>query len=61
MCHPAPTDGERFEALYRANYAAVLRYAARRSGPGAAEEVAAETFATAWRRLDQIPAAEPLP
>ena len=61
VSHPAPTDRERFEALYRSNYAAGVRYAARRSGPAAAEEVAAETFATAWRRLDRVPTAEPLP
>jgi RNA polymerase sigma-70 factor (ECF subfamily) len=61
VSHPTPTDRERFEALYRSNYGAVVRYAARRSGPAAAEEVAAETFATAWRRLDRIPDAEPLP
>ncbi len=55
---PAP---QRFEALFRANHRAVLRYAQRRTDPDAAEEVAAETFAIAWRRFDAAPAAQPLP
>ena len=56
-----PADRPRFEALYREHYAAVLRYARRRTDPATAEEVAAETFAVAWRRLDRIPAGDPLP
>src|SRR5262249_12019776 len=51
----------RFTALYERHYGDVLRYAARRAGPEAAAEVAAETFLTAWRRLDAVPAGEPLP
>ena len=43
---------ERFDALYRAHYAAVLRFARRRTDPASAEDVAAETFAIAWRRLE---------
>jgi RNA polymerase sigma-70 factor (ECF subfamily) len=61
VSRPTPTDSDRFEALYRAHYGAVVRYAARRAGAAAAEEVAAETFATAWRRLERVPRDEPLP
>lgn len=50
------SDGERFERLYRANYAAVLAYALRRAGAEQAHDVAAETFLVAWRRLDDVPA-----
>ena len=46
---------ERFEALYREHYAAVLRFARRRTDPQTAEDVTAETFAIAWRRLDEGP------
>lgn len=53
-------DAERFEALYRAHYAAVARFVYRRTGPESVEEVVAETFAVAWRRLDDVPA-DPLP
>jgi RNA polymerase sigma-70 factor, ECF subfamily len=55
-------DGEaRFDACFRAHYADVLAYALRRLGErGAAEDVAAQTFAVAWRRLDALPA-DPLP
>jgi RNA polymerase sigma-70 factor (ECF subfamily) len=52
---------ERFEDLYRAHYAAVLRFARRRTDPATAEDVAAETFAIAWRRLERIPPENPLP
>jgi RNA polymerase sigma-70 factor (ECF subfamily) len=45
----------RFEALFRQNADAVLAYATRRSDPDTAQEVVAETFAVAWRRLDAIP------
>jgi RNA polymerase sigma factor (sigma-70 family) len=49
------SDGERFERLYRANYAAVLAYALRRTAAAQAHDVAAETFLVAWRRLDEVP------
>ena len=52
---------ERFEALFREHYAAVLRFARRRTDPQTAEDVTAETFAIAWRRLDRVPAHKPLP
>jgi RNA polymerase sigma-70 factor, ECF subfamily len=51
----------RFIALYERHYAAVLRYAWRRTGPDDAEDVAHETFAVAWRLLDQIPVSGELP
>lgn len=54
------SDREFFESLYRAHYGAVLRHALRQLDPASAEDVAAETFTIAWRRLDEVPA-EPLP
>jgi RNA polymerase sigma-70 factor, ECF subfamily len=51
---------ERFANLYAAHYGAVHAYGARRVGPDAADEIAAETFLVAWRRFDQLPA-EALP
>lgn len=45
----------RFEALFRQNADTVLAYAARRSDLDTAQEVVAETFAVAWRRLDVVP------
>jgi RNA polymerase sigma-70 factor, ECF subfamily len=47
---------ERFTVLYRAHYAAVLRYAVRRTDPDTARDVVADTFLTAWRRLADLPA-----
>ncbi len=44
-----------FAELYRSNLSAIVNYAARRSTPSDAVDVAAETFSIAWRRLDDIP------
>ncbi len=54
------TEQQRFEDLFRAHYAAVTKYAIRRVGSDLAAEVVAETFLTAWRRLDEVPH-DPLP
>lgn len=51
---------ERFATLYLESYGAIHAYASRRAGTEAADEVAAETFLVAWRRLDALPS-EPLP
>lgn len=47
---------ERFRALFARTYPDVLRFVQRRAHPSHAEDVAAETFLVAWRRLDDIPA-----
>lgn len=50
-----------FDDCFRAHYTEVLAYALRRVGErGAAEDVAAEVFAVAWRRRAVVPA-DPLP
>src|SRR5215831_12749763 len=49
------TRQERFEAVFRAHVALVRRYVARRTEDGV-EDVVAETFTTAWRRLEDVPA-----
>jgi RNA polymerase sigma-70 factor (ECF subfamily) len=54
-----PDDRTAFEALYRAHANAVLAYALRRTSAATAEDIVAETFAVAWRRLDRLPS-EPL-
>jgi len=51
-----PTRHESFEGLFRENYAAVRAYALRRASREAAQDVVAETFLVAWRRLDDVPA-----
>ena len=50
----------RFRALYEANYGSVLAYALRRVDRAVAEDVVAETFLTAWRRIGDLPE-DPLP
>ncbi|BCJ73519.1 hypothetical protein CS0771_30630 [Catellatospora sp. IY07-71] len=45
-----------FEDAYTANYQLILAYALRRAPtPDDAADVVAETFLTAWRRLDDVP------
>jgi RNA polymerase sigma-70 factor (ECF subfamily) len=46
----------RLESLFRCHYVDVARYVRRRAEPDFAEDVVAETFLVAWRRLDDIPA-----
>jgi RNA polymerase sigma factor (sigma-70 family) len=46
----------RFEAVYAAHRGPILGYVLRRTGnPDDAADVIAETFLTAWRRLDDVP------
>lgn len=52
----ARTSGEaRFRAVYEATYDDLLRFAQRRVDPSHAEDVTAEVFLVAWRRLDDLP------
>ena len=49
----------RFEQVYTVHHAAILGYALRRTGNADdAADVIAETFLTAWRRIDHVPAGE---
>src|SRR5580704_6064903 len=46
----------RFETIYAANCGPILGYVLRRTRNGDdAADVVAETFLTAWRRLDDVP------
>jgi RNA polymerase sigma-70 factor (ECF subfamily) len=51
-----PDDDERFRELFRRHYPAVFAYSSRRNDPSVTQDVVAETFATAWRRLTDVPA-----
>jgi len=51
---------DRFSALYDAQLSRVWAYAVSRVGRQQAEDVVSQTFAVAWRKVDQIPE-EPLP
>lgn len=50
----------RFEDLYRSHAPRVMAYVLRRTEPAQADDVVADVFLVAWRRLDRVPA-EPLP
>jgi RNA polymerase sigma factor (sigma-70 family) len=45
----------RFERVFDAHFRAVLAYAVRRGERAEADDVVAETFLVAWRRLDELP------
>lgn len=49
------------EALYKGHADRVLRYAQRRVQAHDAEEVVAQTFLVAWRRVREVPQDDPLP
>jgi RNA polymerase sigma-70 factor, ECF subfamily len=48
------------ELLFDRHRLAVFRYASRRAPAGIVDDVVAETFLVAWRRIDAVPA-DPLP
>ncbi|SEH01684.1 RNA polymerase sigma-70 factor, ECF subfamily [Nonomuraea solani] len=52
-----PSEAEqRFEEIYMAHYPAIASYVRRRAGsPDDIADVIAETFTTAWRRLNAVP------
>jgi RNA polymerase sigma-70 factor, ECF subfamily len=49
------SDEERFDRLYGAHRADLERFVYRRIPPAQVEDVVAETFLVAWRRLDDLP------
>jgi RNA polymerase sigma-70 factor, ECF subfamily len=49
------TAEQRFEQIYAAHADVVHRYALRRISRSAAEDVVAEVFLIAWRRLSELP------
>lgn len=48
-------DAERFRSLFRVAHPDVLRFVLRRTAPDHAEDVVAETFLVAWRRVAKLP------
>jgi RNA polymerase sigma-70 factor (ECF subfamily) len=50
-----PDDADRFTELFRQCLSPIHDFARRRVGTDAAQEIVAETFLVAWRRLDDIP------
>ncbi len=54
---PAPA-ADAFEAIYTAHHRRVLGYCARRASRTDAWDAAAEVFAIAWRRIDDVPSGD---
>lgn len=51
---------DRFREIFERHYAAVRNYVRRRAVADVVDDVVAETFLVAWRRLDDVPV-DPLP
>lgn len=58
--HQERGPSDRMESLFRLNYAAVVAYVRRRAASDCVDDVVAETFLVAWRRLERVPE-PPLP
>jgi RNA polymerase sigma factor (sigma-70 family) len=54
-------DEARFASLYDATRAAVVAYCRRRVPGDVVDDVIAEVFLTAWRRIDDVPSTSELP
>ena len=55
-------DAARYRALFEATFGSVQRYVDHRGVTGGrADDLVAETFVVAWRRLDDVPVDRPLP
>jgi RNA polymerase sigma factor (sigma-70 family) len=55
----AEDEEERFRSVFEANYTRLVGYAVRRTSSAEdAADAVAETFLTAWRRLDVLPVGE---
>ena len=60
-CREQPiTAAEQMEELFRSHYAAAVAYVRRRAPAESVDDVVAETFLVAWRRLEDVPS-ESLP
>ncbi len=51
----ASVDAVRFEELWESHAHRISAYATRHVGPQAAQEIVADTFLVAWRRLKDVP------
>lgn len=52
-----PERDARFRLLFAGTYVDLLRFVERRAHPSHAEDVVAEAYLVAWRRIDQLPTA----
>jgi RNA polymerase sigma-70 factor, ECF subfamily len=57
---PTGSREQRFSEVFSACYGPVLAFARRRLEPELAKDAVAETFVTAWRRLDEL-SGDPMP
>lgn len=55
---PRSAAAARFHTLYERHYPAIWAFGRRRVAPAQVDDVVAETFLTAWRRIDDVPDGE---
>lgn len=53
-----PSGETRFAELYDRFYGDVWRYCSRRTTPDNVDDAVADTFLTAWRKIDQLPSGD---
>jgi RNA polymerase sigma-70 factor, ECF subfamily len=61
VAEPDPVRRQRFERLVGQVYEPLQRYLRRRTDPATADDVLGDVLLVLWRRLDDVPAGEPLP
>lgn len=54
--HEPICAAEQFEELFRSHYPAVVSYVRRRAPAETVDDIVADTFMVAWRRLERVPA-----
>lgn len=55
VLHMSTEAERRFDAIFDEHHADIYRYCVRRLDRSEAEDAAADVFATAWRRIDDVP------
>lgn len=55
---PPSFAAARFQTLYERHHRTVWAFSRRRVGPDLVDDVVADTFLTAWRRIDDVPDGE---
>ena len=55
MAQLESSSHELFDHVFDEHFRAVSAYALRRTTPAEADDIVAETFLVAWRRLDEVP------
>ena len=53
--HSSSTNEAKFRSVFDAYFDPVTRYCLRRTSAGEVNDVVADVFAVAWRKIDRVP------